>query len=276
LIDIQKIIDESNNRPHPDLDGLSPSQMHALLYNAFDTQSILKFGVLSDSDSRQVPMLNQVRYILELLMDHKELRLTKTGNLPVQVVSDIYNQGFINDELIERGISKLYQETSCQAIHLSRILCDLMGVTKKRNGKLSLTKMGEKTMANPNDLMQLLFQTFAFKFNWAYFDGYGQNSIGQLGIGYSLYLVNKYGNEMNTGDFYTEKYFRAFPQLINHLGPSGFTTPESMANNCYSLRTFSRFLDYFGVVQLENPNTYDDELTIRKTRLFDKMFIFRV
>jgi hypothetical protein len=276
MTDIQKFIEESNNRPHPDLDGLSPLQMHELLYNAFEPQSILEFGVLTDAEFRRVPLLNQVRYILELIKEHKELRLTKTGSLPVQVVSEIYNQGFIKDEHIEGGISKLYQETSCQAIHLSRILCELMGVVKKRNGKLSLTKLGEKEMVNPSNLLQHLFQIFSVKFNWSYFDGYGQNSIGQFGIGFSLYLVSKYGNEIKTGNFYAEKYFRAFPQLMDDLEPSGYASLEIRGNNCYSLRMYSRFLDYFGVIKIENPKTYKDDLSIRKTKLFDKMFIVKV
>src|SRR5690606_34139806 len=116
----------------------------------------------------------------------------------------------------------------------------------------------------------LLFKTFCTKFNWAYFDGHGQNQIGQLGIVYSLYLISKYGNETRESDFYADKYFMAFPHLVHVIDAYG-------AMRCYSLRTFERFLDYFGVVKLESTKTFPrSDLSISKSDLFDKVFEFNL
>jgi hypothetical protein len=270
LPNLDSFVHDWNNKPNPDIDGLSPNQMSKLFYRTFETDSLLTLPALPESDYEQIPLLNQVRFFLELVARDKEIRLTKTGNIPVKMVKEIYDQRFILDELIEMGITKLYQEISCPVIHLTHILCGQMAVTKKRNGKLNLTKLGEKCLKSPSELLPLLLKSFCTKFNWAYFDGHGQNEIGQFGIGYSLYLISKYGEETRKSGFYAEKYFMAFPTLIHAIDDQG-------AIRCYSLRTFERFLDYFGVVKLESTKTFPrSDLSITKTELFDKVFVFKV
>lgn len=33
---------------------------------------------------------------------------------------------------------------------------------------------------NDDDLIQLIMKTYGSKFNWAYFDGYGEKGVGQI------------------------------------------------------------------------------------------------
>lgn len=273
---IYSIFEESNRRDNPNIDGLSRDQFYGLLYDTFEPESMLSLSILPSAEYNQIPLLNQVRYFLELISQLKEIKLTKTGSLPVKIVRQIYDQRFILDEHIESGVSKLSQEMYCPVIHLTRILCELMGVTKKRNGKLSLTKLGEKSLNNPSELFSLLFQTFARKFNWAYFDGYTEHPIGQFGMGYSLYLLGKYGNQTRESTFYSEMYFRALPDLKETIEPSLYSDTEDSAHNCYTVRTFERFLVYFGVVEVERTNFYPLAYNITKRALFDKIFVFDV
>ena len=173
--------------------------------------------------------------------------------------------------MIEHGISKLYKETDSMTVNLTRILIELGGLAKKRNGKLSLTKSSKSILADNHALLKLIFQTFATKFNWAYFDGYGDNQIGQLGYGFSLILLSKYGQEKHLDSFYAEKYFKAFPQLLDSLEPN-YGTLERYSTNCYSIRTFKRFLDYFGLINIEEQGTgLDAKIYITKTDLFDRL-----
>ncbi|MDF1550164.1 MAG: hypothetical protein P1P88_20225 [Bacteroidales bacterium] len=275
LKDIQKHIDqvmnEQNNKPIPEFEGYSPFEMHKILHFTFAIDSPLKLQKLSDADYQRIPILNQIRYLVDLIEKNGEIKLTNKGFLPTKLVSDLYSQGFLKEEHIEKGISKLYKETDSMTINLTRILTELSGLTKKRNGKLSLTKSSQKILADNEELLRQIFLTFTNKFNWPYYDGYGENQIGQLGYGFSLILLSKYGQIKRLDSFYAEKYFMAFPKLLDSLEPT-YGTLERYSTKCYSIRTFERFLDYFGLVTIEEEKKgFDSIIYITKTDLYDRL-----
>lgn len=245
--EIEKFINAFNAEAHADFDGLSPEQMHHIIYDPFGLKSPIAFQNLEKEDYLKIPMLNLVKYLTNHLQQKGELKLTKLGNLPTKMVSDLYQQGFIREDHIERGISKLYKESDSMSVSLSRILLELSGITKKRHGKLSLTKAGRKIVSNDQKLLELLFITFAQNFNWSYFDGYEDEHIGQMAMGFSLVLLFKYGDRPRPANFYAEKYFMAFPNLLLNIQP-GYRSQQEYAAACYALRTFDRFLQYFNFI----------------------------
>jgi hypothetical protein len=269
------LMNEQNNRMMPDFEGYSPYEMHQILHFTFGLNSPMHLQTIPAEDYKRIPVVNLVRYLTSLIADQGELKLTARGYLPVKVVADIYSQGFYKDEYIESGLIKLYKETDSMSIHLTRILVEISGLAKKRNGKLSLTSAAKKYLADDSGLLMLILITFTSKYNWAYFDGYGENSIGQLGYGFSLILLSKYGEIKRSDKFYAEKYFKAFPQLMEQVAPS-YNSRERNAYNCYSIRTFDRFLDYFGLIVIENEGMrMEREKFIMKTALFDKLIKLR-
>jgi len=150
-------------------------------------------------------------------------------------------------------------------------LIELAGLTKKRNGKLSLTKSSQKVIGDNEELFRQIFLTFTNKFNWAYYDGYGENQIGQLGHGFSLILLAKYGQEKRLDSFYAERYFKAYPHLLDSIEPD-YGSLERYSTNCYTVRTFDRFLDYFGLININEQGKGVDSLTyITKTDLYDRL-----
>lgn len=272
---LEKIQNEQNNRGLPDFEGYSPLEMQFVLYDTFGNNSPIQLIELSDADFKKIPLLNQVKYLLELVNDSVELKLTAKGFLPTKIVADIYNQKFIKDEMIESGISKLYKETDANSINLTRILLELSGLVKKRNNKLSLTKKGKTEFNDNYKLLKSIFKTFGTKFNWGYYDRCGENEIGQLGFGFSIILLSKYGSGKQLDSFYGKKYLTAFPKLLEHLEPSRFAPRENQVYKCYSLRTFDRFLDYFGLIKIDSENKWDSEKFIKKTEIFDKLIKVR-
>jgi len=275
LKDIQRHIDqamkEQNNRPIPEFEGYSPFEMQKILYFTFAIDSSLKLQKLSDTDYNKIPILNQIKYLTDLIDKNGEIKLTNKGFLPTKIVSDLYSQGFLKDKHIENGISKLYKETDSKTINLTRILVELAGLIKKRNGKLSLTKTSQKVIGDNEELLRQIFLTFTNKFNWAYYDGYGDNQIGQLGYGFSLILLSKYGQEKRLDSFYAERYFKAFPRLLDSVKPN-YGTLEKYSTNCYSIRTFDRFLDYFGLINIEEEGKgLDSKKYISKTDIYDRL-----
>lgn len=270
-IHIDQVMNEHNNRSIPKFEGYSPFEMHQLLHFTFGKDSPIQLQKLSDSDYLKIPILNQIKYLTDLIDKTGEIKLTKMGFLPTKIVSAIHEQGFLKEEFIEKGISKLYKETDSLTIHLTRILIEIGGLVKKRNGKLSLTKSSKKLLGDNYELLRLILMTFATKFNWAYNDGYGDNQIGQLGYGFSLILLSKYGQEKRLDSFYSEKYFKAFPQLLDSVEPN-YGTLEKYTTNCYSARTFDRFLDYFGLIKIEEEGKRLDSIKhISKTDIYDRL-----
>jgi len=129
----------------------------------------------------------------------------------------------------------------------------------------------EAVKKNEFEILKIILIAFTRKFNWGYFDLYESESIGQFGFGFSLILLDKYGDIYRTSDFYTEKYLKAFPFLKNEVNPD-FWTVEEEINSCYSLRTFERFLVYFNFIELKKKTSRLENIEIKKTNVFDTIF----
>lgn len=276
LKDIQRQIDqemfEQNNRSVPEFEGYSPQEMHHLLHFTFEKNSPISLKKLEDYDYLKIPMLNQIKYFLDLVQKSGEIKLTAKGFLPTKIVKDIYDQGYLEDMRFGAGLFKLYKESDSVTVNLTRILAELAGLTKKRKGKLSLTKKGKKISSDNSELFELIFKTITRKFNWAYYDGYGENYIVQFGFGFSLVLLHIYGSTKRKNSFYAEKYFTAFPLIDEVDSTYDFDTAKENAYRCYSFRTFERFLGYFGLVTIETiGEPWSSDKYITKTGLYDKL-----
>lgn len=215
--------------------------------------------------------MNQIKYLAKLIEEAGEIKLTKLGFLPTNLVADIYSQEFITDQYVERRTLKQLKEADVPSVTFSRILLTISGLVKKRSNKLSLTKQGQKTIQNDDDLAQLIIKTYGAKFNWAYFDGYGENGIGQIGFGFSLILLSRYGHEWQSDRFYAQKYFMAFPDLLDGPEPR-YGNRMDNCENCYSYRVFEVFMRYLGLVNLKyEGESWRKNLFVSNTELFDKL-----
>lgn len=270
--EIDKIMNEKNDRGIPDFEGYSPNEMTQILYSTFEKDSKIILQELTDKEYEKIPILNQVKYLMNLISESAELKLTATGALPPKVVNELYNQGFMVEKTFEMGISKLTKEIDSITINLTRILIELAGLVKKRTGKLSLTKNGESLLKNNFKLLELIFKTFTTKFNWSYYDSFHSNQVGQFGFGFSLILISKYGNKRQNVNYFVDKYLKAFPNIIEDEFYDKFETKELRFKYCYSYRTFDRFLDYFGLITIDTSEKKVFSTTyITKTVLFDKL-----
>ena len=272
---IDQIMNEQNNRSIPEFEGYSPVEMHNLLHFTFESNSPVSFQTLTEEEYLSIPILNLVKYFLNLVRESGEIKLTAKGFLPPKIVHKIYNQGFLEEYQFSSGISKLCKESDSLTVNLTRLSAELAGLTKKRKGKLSLTKAGEKMASDNHKLFELIFKTIAQKFSWAYYDNYEDEEFGQMGYGFSLILISKYGKQKRLVSFYAKKYLNAFPQFLESITPA-YGTVEEYTSNCYSLRTFERFLCYFGLVEIEKQGKmFDIKTFITKTELFDKLIKVR-
>jgi predicted transcriptional regulator len=262
-------INEQGHRGISEFEGYSAIEMESILYEPFEKNSPIQLLKMSEAEYNNVPILNQIKYFLKLIEREGELRLTAKGFLPRKIVFEIYNQKFLKEA--EEGVGRIYRETDLIHVNLTRILSQLSGIVKKRNNKLSLTKKGKEELYDNHRLLKNILRTFGIKFNWAYHEGYGDNYVGQFGFGFSLILLSKYGNKKRLDSFYSDKYFRAFPMLLNDVQSTQYSTKMEVALASYSLRTFNRFLRYFGLIKIDSSKTLKTPKYVVKTELFDKL-----
>jgi hypothetical protein len=254
--ELQKLSDRYNNTGINDFDGLSPEQMRKLLYFKCN-ENMVK---IKDEKGLDIPIIKQINYYLNVIKDNKEVKLTNAGYLPPKLVKEIYSNKYIEDDIIKLGYGKLTKETDSKTIELTKIICYVSGLVKKRNNKISLTNNGQNILETGNILSEIL-TAFISKFNWAYFDRFEDEKIGQIGAYYSIYLLNKYGKDKRDTEFYANKYFKAFFKEY-----VGINTDKHF---WYKIRTFDRFLRYFGFLE-ENGNTGFGIKDVKKSSIFEK------
>lgn len=265
---VKAYIEERNQKSVKDFEGYSPDEMHFILYDFFSAKCPVQLQKLSDKEYTQIPMLSQIKFLIDRIKDKKGLKLTATGNLPTKVVKELYGQGFLKDYFAEKGLAKVYKEEDLPVIRLPRLILELSEIVKKRNNVLSITKKGESIIQSDQKLFAHIFEIFCTKFNWSYFDNFENERIGQMGFGFSLILLDKYGETQRDVDFYTKKYAEAFRFEYNASSQIDFLSSP------YPIRTFDRFLDYFGLIELKGVK-YKEQRTVATTPLFKKLIKVR-
>ena len=270
--DIEKYVVEAinkrNNEPVADFEDYSPIEMQYILYETFNSKSPIEITKRNQNIYQNIPIFNQVKFLLDLINEKKELKLTNKGYLPTKIVAELYGKGYMKDYFIENGISKLYRESDVPTINLAKILVELSSLVKKRNNKMTLTKTGTKQINEDHLVFENIFKTFTGKFNWSYLDRFSDEEIGQFGFGFTLILLNKYGKEFRNPEFYAEKYLKAF----NFKGDQTVLEFADNPKRAYVVRTFERFLDYFGFIKYEN---IDNKSKVKKTKIFNELIKIR-
>lgn len=85
--DLEATILLQNNSPIDDFLGLSPNQMHHLIYGAFSDNSPVQFhNDIDDTTLDRIPLFRIVEEYLNILQRDKQIKLTPLGALPKKVM----------------------------------------------------------------------------------------------------------------------------------------------------------------------------------------------
>ena len=158
--------------------------------------------------------------------------------------------------------------------HIINVFTKLSGLTRIEYGKIMTTKKCMKYLKSKSfsDFYRYLFSTYIRKFNWAYNDFYPETWIIQGGFGFSIFLVQKYGDKPREVKFYADKYLRAFPSVMRDFPDEEYSTGEREFQRCYYLRVFERFLKRFGLIEIEEKGVYPSRThIIKKKELIDQL-----
>lgn len=258
---LQEIMIRQNSAPRSDLNGLSPEDMHNIMYNPFRDQCVVQLNKLDKNQYELVPLIRQALFLLNTL-NEKDLKLTKLGWLPLKIVADAYRIGqpeWIIEELKQKRIN----EYEVGAVWMARIILELLGWIKTRKGVLSLTVKGRKAFSNidaaANEILRFSFVGVGLHT----FDAVEDDRIGNLGIAYSVWLLNQFGSEWHFGSFYQEHYQKAFNF------PDKYTI--------YETRVFSRLFYWLGIVEMRLNKQVGPpfQWEYRKTDLLPMIFSFK-
>lgn len=260
-----------NSRPLGYFESYSPLDMQNILHNLLGTDCPIQLADFTEEDCESIPLFRQVKVLLELLEKEEIMKLTQTGNLPVRVLKEVYSVG-ASESHIESGLVKLRSENDTTSVQMARIAAELIRAVKKQNNKLSLTKNGKKLFASNRNLLNELLPAMLNRFNIAYFDNYYSENIGAVGIGFTLFLLSKYGGTDRLDTFYSDKYFKAFPMLLEEV-TEAYMSQDKVASNCYSHRIFDILLYHLGLVTIEETEKWPShKKLIHKTKSFDRLF----
>lgn len=258
---LQLLMIRRNNTPRDDFNGLSPEQMHHIMYHPFGSQCVVGINTLTKEQYEKIPLVRQTLFLLNTLSIN-ELKLNKNGWLLPKIVAEIYHLGQ-PEWLVEEYGAKRYYEYEVCSVWMARIILDHLGWIKMRKGVLSITIKGKKALSNIDAAANEILRFSLEEVGVHIFDGVEDDRIGNVGLAYSVWLLNKFGSEWNTGDFYEKEYQKVFK----------FTSDYGI----YETRVLERLFYWLGIVEqrLNRQIGPPFEEEYKKTDLLTVVFSFR-
>ncbi|MCC5840730.1 MAG: hypothetical protein JJT96_11445 [Opitutales bacterium] len=174
---LRRLVSERMNRinsmPDPAAGGLSPEEVHRLLYTPWsDPASPLQFNpALTFADLEGSIIFRQTRRFLIALSESAPVKTTKQGALPRAFVAPLVDVLLDENEARKaKAVNKVFNETDLFPLHIARLLCQQAGVIGKAKGCLVIRKKYAHLLeeAHAGELFALLVETYFQKFNLEY------------------------------------------------------------------------------------------------------------
>jgi len=252
---IENSINQYNQDAVNDFEGFVPEQMHQIIYDPFNPNGAIKLNRDIDENfiEKHSPFYKLAKALCRYAEKAGKIKLTKTGNITLKPLKELYNLKIMQEYFIEKGYTSLSSQDKWIKMCAVVFGCEFAGIIKKWKGYMTLTKKGRKLLnSKGNDLFFTLFESYTIKFSWAYFDGYENEHCGQLAFMFSLWLLKRYGTEIHDDNFYSKKYITAFPKFREM--DKRYTESE----HCYKIRFLECFCNYFGFINtIEKYNDKD-------------------
>lgn len=275
-----RFMQQRNQQPHDDFQGLSSEQVHRLLHFPFDSDELFHFPEIL-STNPAAPVLTLMHWIVNAI-DDRGLKATTKGNLPqklCQQAASSYWKNLPQDDLHHR--MKVNKEEDFFDLHVTRIILELSGFLRLTKGRFYLTNKYHQLM-NRSGLQAIyprIFNTVCREFNWGYWDRYQEIPFIQQSFLFTLYLLKRHGDDWKPFCFYEDCFLQAFPAVFNEVEPTPYSTAEEDLRSCYSIRALERFLHFMGLGSIEkipSDKPFSREYRIKKRALLDEVVRFHV
>jgi hypothetical protein len=269
-----------DNKPQNDFGGLTINEIRDLLYEPLGPSSPLKINRnITETTLNKILFFLIVEDLCHYVKHNGSIRLTASGSLPKKVLQGLYVHKRIKDGMVESGLSKLSREEKILPIKVAHHISIITRMLKKVKGRLELTRKGISFIKNDNrqELFRIVFTAYTSLYNWAVNDKYTEFSVGQFGWGFTLYLLFQYGNKVHSAQFYCDKFLQAFPNFIELVQEMEYRRKEQVFVNCYILRSFERFTEWFGLTKASNSFIMRERKKIIVNRdILEQVFRFEI
>jgi hypothetical protein len=271
--------DAYNRRPQTELGGLSPLAVQRLVEADWHSpgSSIRVVDTLSLAELAPSDLLHDARVVLELLAEHDAVKATPKGNLPRTFVAAFRERMRAGEAMDERwyATNPPRNEEDLGALHRVRNLLELAGLVKRRAGRFSRTRQGERLTApeRAGQLFARLLRTHFREMNLAWLDRLPDAPGFQYTIGYTFHQFARVGGEWRTaGDLAGTLLL---PSVRDEIPPAPYGGDDA----ALMLETrFLRPLVRLGLAEARaNPREPDEMLaraSYRRTPLFDRVLAF--
>jgi hypothetical protein len=255
--------------------GLSPNQIHALIYLSWDVDDFpLKFNTgLPLSELKNSAFFTNARILLQTLIEQsKENTATAAGNMTRKFVKLIFDRLTISEDSkdsILRYNKVINEEDVFFELHIPRVVCELAGLIHRRKNKWLVLKKFYSLLSDEKagELYTLLFKTYFTQFNLSYLGRFPELPSIQNTIAYSIYKLGEIADEYRSMDGLAEEIL--LPEVLKDIEEG---SSEYVETRHVLLSRILRPLEDFGLVELKYREV--DRIpkieAIRKTELFDR------
>jgi len=270
--------EQQNRKPQSDFFGLSPDQVHRMIYFPFTrTSDIVHFASDLPAESFvAVPIVRDIMKFLSAFFREGTQKATEKGNLPRKFAEKLFEE---IDTSPWKGIIKFRSEVDSWAVYSLRHILALGRWIKKERGDFRLTRNGKDAVVNgfSNQHFLKLFQTYTLKFNWPWQDRYPDFWIIQSGFLFSLFILHKKARAWVKEYSLIPYFIRAFPSILREAEGELKEYYRTILH-CYSLRFMNRFCAYFGLIETQEKSVgpFRYELILRTSGLFHQFLSWMI
>ncbi len=250
--------------------------MYGLLHYPFDERrSCMRLSTdFDDALLDDAYFVEDIRTYLELVANEQPMKMTAKGNLPRKLCRELVARDICEAMGFWFAEHNIMKEADCLYINMINNYTQISEITKKEHNRLSLTRWGEKLLAESDpDFYDAIFRTYARIFDWSFTDGRPHSPIIQASFPFSIFLLQRYGAEERRPEFYIKKIVRAFPDALRDFYKDSHFTPADYFRSCYRTRVIERFLRRFGMIEIEgwdkNNRGWTSDYLLKKTPLID-------
>lgn len=231
--------------------GFTPTEIQCLLLSPFAEDSPLQLVTdLPDEVFAQAPLVRDERRFLQVLAAAAPLKLTQTGNLPRAMIAKLIEAQAIGEAWWPKESPSKGNEADMPRATLLRNMAELTGLTRKRHGKLEVTKRGRGAVDGKlpmGKLYRMLLEQHVTQYNWAFEDPMPESRWLQSLFWYPLYLLQEHGDEPRSSTFYAERFMKGFPFAEQDFSGRFYGTPTELLSRAFEMRALSRFAKEFGL-----------------------------
>jgi hypothetical protein len=277
---LQGVMANRNRTPSDDFHGLTPEQMHRVLHFPFESPDVVVFADTLES-AQGSPAALLLGAMVEAIGENG-LKATATGNLPRQFCRDARD---LLDEHSSFGENRLQgsinSELDFHPLHTVRVVVELAGLIRRYRGRFILSRDCRAMLARGGieAAYHAFFRAYVRKFNWGYWDLMPDVHFLQSSFLFSLFLLDRYGDEWLPGVFYEDQFLRAFPGVLDEAEEEPYWSAEDQIRRSYSWRVLEGFLAFTGLAEIRRtrvPGRVRTETAYRKTPMLSSILRFTV